>query len=86
MKRSIQQTFSVPFQYTVHFSENIFDENNPLFAKVVNQLQPAKVFFVVDQGVVTAHPGLLYNIRNYAAAHKGDFVLCADPLVVPGGE
>lgn len=86
MKTSIQQTFSVPFKYTVHFSKNIFDNSNPLFAKVVSRLQPAKVFFVVDQGVITMHPGLLDNIRNYAAAHKEDFVLCANPLVVPGGE
>lgn len=86
MKKSIQQTFSVPFKYTVHFSENVFDINNALFAKVVSQFQLAKVFFVVDQGVVRKHPDLLNNIRNYAAAYKGDFILCADPLVVPGGE
>ena len=86
MKISIKQTFSVPFKYTVHFSENIFDNSNPLFATVVSRLQPAKVFFVVDRGVVKMHPGLLENIKNYAAAHKGDFILCADPLVVPGGE
>lgn len=86
MKRSIQQTFSVPFKYTVHFSENIFDNSNPLFAKVVSKVQPPKVFFVVDQGVVTTHSGLLDNIRNYAVTHKRDFILCTDPLVVPGGE
>ncbi|MDX1543709.1 MAG: 3-dehydroquinate synthase [Christiangramia sp.] len=86
MKRSIQQSFSVPFKYTVHFSEDIFDNSNPLFAKVISKLQTPKAFFVVDQGVVKMHPGLIDKIRNYALAHKEDFILCADPLIVPGGE
>lgn len=84
--KSIQQTFSVPFTYTVHFSENIFDLNNPIFAEVIRDPRVSKVFFVIDEGVVTTHPSLLENIRNYADAHTGEFVLCADPLVVPGGE
>ncbi|TDN95065.1 3-dehydroquinate synthase [Salegentibacter sp. 24] len=86
MKRSIQQTFSVPFKYTVHFSENVFKKENPLFAEVIGQHQQSKVYFVVDNGVVAKHPDLLNEIRAYAQAHKACLVLCADPLVVPGGE
>lgn len=84
--KSIQQTFSVPFKYTVHFTEDIFNINNPLFAEVVRNFRATKVFFVVDEGVVTAHPSLFSQIKNYAEAHSQDFILCADPLVVPGGE
>lgn len=84
--KSIQQTFSVPFSYTVYFTEDIFDKDNPLFAKVISKLRATKVFFVVDQGVAAAHPALFSKIKNYAAAHAEDFILCADPLVVPGGE
>ena len=86
MKKSIQQTVSVPFDYTVHFTEDIFDEDNPLFAKMISKFETAKVFFVVDQGVTELHPTLLRKIKTYAAAHGKDFVLYADPLVVPGGE
>lgn len=84
--KSIQQNFSVPFKYTVHFTEDIFDKNNPLFAQVVKSSQAIKVFFVVDEGVAEAHPSLLKKINNYAQAHTQDFLLCADPLIVPGGE
>lgn len=84
--KSIQQNFSVPFNYTVHFTEDIFDKNNPLFAQVIRSTQAIKVFFVVDEGVAIANPSLLKKIENYAEAHTQDFLLCADPLVVPGGE
>ena len=86
MKKSIQQTFSVPFNYTVHFTEDIFDKNNPIFAKIVSQFQVTKVFFVLDQGVAALHPTLIPKIRTYATAHAKDFILCSEPLIVPGGE
>lgn len=86
MKKLIQQRFSVPFTYRVHFVKNIFDIHHPLFAEVVNGPKPSKVLFVVDNGVVNKHPELLNKIKSYAAAHSEDFKLCADPLIVPGGE
>lgn len=86
MEKFIEQSFSVPFTYSVHFTENIFDIKNPLFAKVVSKQQAAKVFFVIDQGVVATHPDLIKNIQSYAEAHSSHFFLCAAPLVVPGGE
>jgi 3-dehydroquinate synthase len=86
MKNSIEQKFSVSFDYTVHFSENIFDIKNPLLGEVLSSYKATKVFLVVDQGVVDLHPDLFSKIREYASAYKEDFSLCADPLVVPGGE
>lgn len=86
MKKAIEQEFSVPFKYTVHFTENIFDIKNPVFAEVISRHKAAKAFFVVDQGVVDLHPDLFRKIKDYAAAHVDKFILCADPLVVPGGE
>lgn len=84
--KSIQQNFSVPFKYIVHFTEDIFEAGNPLFAQVVRNRQATKVFFIVDEGVATAHPSLLEKIKTYAEAYAQDFLLCADPLIVPGGE
>lgn len=84
--RSIQQTFSVPFNYSVHFTEQLFDKNNSLFAEVIKSLRTKKVFVVVDEGVAIAHPSLMNDIREYSEAYSQDFALCADPLVVPGGE
>jgi len=86
MKKNIEQEFSVPFKYTVHFTDNVFDKNNPLFAEVLGKNKVTKAFFVIDRGVVDLHPDLLRKIREYAAAYTENFILCADPLVVPGGE
>lgn len=84
--KSIQQKFSVPYKYTVHFTEEIFSLNNTLFATTVKNFGAAKVFFVIDEGVATAHPSLCDDIINYAETYSQDFILCATPLIVPGGE
>lgn len=86
MKKPIEQRFTVPFRYQVHFTENLFDKENELFARLLKSEKRAKVFFVVDEGVAKAHPQLLQQIREYAEAHGEDFFLCAAPLLVPGGE
>lgn len=85
MKKALEQEFSVPFKYTVHFTENIFDTTNPLFAEILNRYKATKAFFVVDRGVIDLHPDLPRRIKEYADAHKNNF-LCAEPLIVPGGE
>ena len=84
--KSIQQTFSVPFTYTVHFTEDVFNKKNPLLAEVLESSGTGRAFFVIDEGVVKAHPLLLDKIRNYARTHPNNLVLLGDPLVVPGGE
>ncbi|MFD2202618.1 3-dehydroquinate synthase [Shivajiella indica] len=86
MKRIIEQTFSVPFRYQVCFVEGIFDTNNPMLAQFLNNGKKAKAFFVVDSGVAEAFPNLLEDIKAYSNAFQEDFQLCAEPLVVPGGE
>lgn len=84
--KTIQQTFSVPFEYYVHFTENLFDNNNQLFAEVVKSPRILKAYFVIDRGVVDTHPALVKQIRDYADAYVDYFELPTDPLVVPGGE
>ncbi len=86
MKKPIQQHFSVPFQYQVHFTRAIFDKNNPLFAHTVKSDLVPKVFFIIDQGVAEAHPNLINQIEAYAEAYKHIFQLCGRSLIVPGGE
>ncbi len=86
MIKNIEQEFSVPFKYTVYFTENIFNIKNPLLGQVLSSYKATKVFFVVDQGVVDLHPDLFSKIKDYASVYSEDFSLCTDPLVVPGGE
>ena len=83
----IQQAFSVTFQYQVAFTERLFSPDNPLLAEALISAGPIpKAYFIVDSGVADTHPELLADIDAYARAHPAVFTLCADPLVVPGGE
>ena len=84
--KTIKQTFSVPFEYSVHFTEGIFNKSNPLFADIVRSTRLLKAYFVIDKGVVAAHPSLIDQIKKYQTAHGDSFELPAEPLVVPGGE
>ena len=86
MSTILQQSFSVPFRYPVAFTENLFAAPQTLFVDTFPEGQLARVFFVLDSGVVTHHPGLIFQIKNYVAAHPSRLALVAEPLVVAGGE
>ena len=85
--KPIQQSFSVNFQYQVAFAERLFRPENALLADTLRtEARLPKVFFVIDSGVNHAHPTLLDAIDHYAQAYATVFTLCAEPLMVPGGE
>lgn len=86
MHTILQQSFSVSFTYPVCFTENLFSAENPVFVNVLEKGKKAKTFFVIDSGVAEAFPGLVEDIKLYASHHKDNFFLCAEPLMVPGGE
>ncbi|MDH5397431.1 MAG: 3-dehydroquinate synthase [Cyclobacteriaceae bacterium] len=86
---TIKQRFAVPFTYDVHFTRGLFVPDNNTFFKAIQALsdQPmAKIFFVVDDGVLKNHPQLINQIKAYFSHHKEYLRLVAEPLVVPGGE
>ncbi|WPP53580.1 3-dehydroquinate synthase [Catalinimonas niigatensis] len=84
--KPIQQSFSVPFQYQVFFTEKLFHPSNTILVDLIKSKQPPKVYFVIDSGVADAHPELITQIRQYAQHYAHQFTLCAEPLLVPGGE
>lgn len=86
MKRIIEQKFAVPYTYPVIFSENIFTIGDQTLADLLDNGKGGKAFFVIDSGVSDSHPDLISNVKAYATAHQEKFKLCAEPLVVPGGE
>jgi 3-dehydroquinate synthase len=86
MSTILQQSFSVPFRYPVAFTENLFAASQTLFADTFPEGQFARVFFVLDSGVVAHHPELISQIKNYVAAYPSRLALVAEPLVVAGGE
>jgi 3-dehydroquinate synthase len=86
MSTILQQSFSVPFRYPVAFTENLFAVSQTLFVDTFPEGQLARVFFVLDSGVVAHHPELISQIKSYVAAYPSRLALVAEPLVVTGGE
>lgn len=86
----LQQDFSVRFQYTVFFTEQLFAPTNPLLATFFDQSTVAgtrkKLLLVLDSGVVDAHPQLPTAIQTYFATGVTDLDLVPELLIVPGGE
>ncbi|WP_375445933.1 3-dehydroquinate synthase [uncultured Fibrella sp.] len=86
---SLQQSFNVPFTYTVSFTNSLFSVTNPVFRTFLNQQVMGKlvrkVLVVIDEGVAQHHPSLANDVRTYLA-QSANVILAAEPLVVPGGE
>ena len=81
--------FTVPFRYRVYFTRDVFARENGLLAAAVSGTipgQPSRLFFILDDGVSKAHPGLCAAIEEYCRAYHPDVALAAPVLVVPGGE
>jgi 3-dehydroquinate synthase len=86
MNTILKQSFTVPYQYNVCFSEDIFDPKNTLLAETLGKEKTSKTFFVIDSGVAGHHPNLVEQVKSYAKAHTDKLFLCAEPLIVRGGE
>ena len=82
-------SFAVPFRYSVHFTDGVFEPENRVLVDAVRRLEPGRrhrLLVVVDDGVERAHPGLLRALQRYVVAHADALALAAEPLLVPGGE
>lgn len=85
----IQQRVEVSFNYPVHFTNGIFDLDNPLLTRVISsdgEAKPKKVVVVVDAGLLTHQDGLLEQLQKYCDRNSHILTLSAEPMVVPGGE
>jgi 3-dehydroquinate synthase len=86
---TIQQKITVSFGFPVHFTSGVFERPNTVLRDVLAAAGAhgaAKMLFVVDDGVVNAHPRLVDAIETYCAAHRDLLELAGPVLVVPGGE
>lgn len=84
----LEQSFSVKFEYKIHFTTSLFDVSNPTLANFFKESQTGvvrKIFFVLDQGVADAHPDLVSNIQVYFDQHQ-EIQLIQEILVIAGGE
>ncbi|WP_140939351.1 3-dehydroquinate synthase [Sphingobacterium lumbrici] len=84
----LEQSFSVKFEYKIHFTQSLFDISNPTLANFFKESQTGvvrKIFFVLDQGVSDAHPGLVSSIQAYFDQYQ-EIQLIQEMLIIPGGE
>ena len=83
------QQFSVPYEFPVYFTANLFDPVNESLIEAMCRLEPDKrnrCLFFVDDGLIQAQPDLVEDIKAYAVHHARDLDLVTDPIAVPGGE
>ncbi len=86
--KSIKQSFSVPYEYRLHFTAGLFNESNTLFNEILceyNKSEKVKLFFVLDDGVLKHHPNLLDSITNYCQVNSASMQY-TNSIIVPGGE
>lgn len=82
------QSLTVPFEFPVIFTRNVFAADNPLLAEVMDRLGEGRrhrAMVAIDSGVAAARAGLQRRIKEYFHAHGGRAEL-ATMVVVPGGE
>jgi 3-dehydroquinate synthase len=85
----LEHEIRVSFRFPVYFTRDVFASANPVVLKAAPSAcapKPARVLFVVDEGVKRAHPGLLSSIAQYARDHAGALELAGPILTIPGGE
>lgn len=84
----LSQSFSVKFDYKIHFTNFLFNIENTTLADFFRERTAEggqKIYFVIDEGVFIAHPNLINEIRTYFSVHS-TVVLLPDFAIVPGGE
>lgn len=85
----LKQSFKVSFDYNVYFTSDLFHPSNKdfdLFLKEhIEHRTRQKILFVVDDGVLNAHPQLPGEIETYFKTNS-TVSLVKEIIVIPGGE
>lgn len=87
--QEINQKFSVPFQYKIAFTENIFDVENESLKNIFVEesgKKPKKVLFIFDKEMAAHHPQLFQKLQDYSNHFDGLFEFVQPPIIIPGGE
>lgn len=83
------QSFTVPFDYPVYFTNDIFHPQNDLLASVVdrkNERRQHRVKVFIDSGIVQAITGFPEKIKAYMESRPGRLKMEEAIEIVPGGE
>ena len=84
-----RQEISVPFEYPVYFTRDVFATDNPLFAAVLDrhdEKRRHRAAVYVDSGAAEAHPELTKRIKEYFHGRPKAIELAEPPQIVAGGE
>ncbi len=86
--KPITQSFSVPYEYKLHFTQGLFDVENPLFKDILNAYkkdESIKLLFIIDDGVSENHQNLLNDIVTYCGTYT-QHLEHTESIVIKGGE
>jgi len=84
-----QQRFSVDYDYPVHFTQDLFSRENPVFVDALSRKEPNKrhrFLVLIDADVGASWPALAHDICAYAEHHGERLQLLAHPETIVGGE
>nr|WP_210269989.1 3-dehydroquinate synthase [Hyphomicrobium methylovorum] len=87
--RTYYQRFSVPYEYPVLFTRDIFSPGNTALRECITSNggpNKPRVTFFIDSGVEQQMPDIARRISNYALAHTDAFDLVHPVECVDGGE
>lgn len=83
------QRFTVPYEYPVAFTRNLFSTENPLLIEMLALREKDKrhrCLIYIDDGVATTQKDLVPRILDYFTTHSARAELLEMPVIVPGGE
>lgn len=86
--KPIKQSFAVPYEYKLYFTQGLFNVQNPQFNAVLDGYKKqgsVKLLFVLDDGVAKHHPNLIHEIKAYCDYYKTTLQHTGS-IVVTGGE
>ncbi|MEE2908266.1 MAG: 3-dehydroquinate synthase [Planctomycetota bacterium] len=83
----VDGTFSVSWTHRLRFTRDVLAKNNPVLAAVLpSKRKPTRVLTVLDEGLVTARPGMLDQVGDWLEHQSERLEPVAPPLILPGGE
>ncbi len=86
--RSLQQKFTVAYEYPVHFTTSAFAADNRVLVDTLLSAGPGphRLLCVLDEGVLLSCARILEQIEAYARQHRETIKMVCSPLVLSGGE
>ncbi len=85
----LEKKIRLEYAHRILFTRGVFAPENTTIRDLLLLDQPNKVprvLIFADDHVVSANPGLLAAIRNYARAHAEVLDMAGEPVILPGGE